>query len=234
METKEELLEAADGRLHPSLTNHSYLVLRRRVEIIRGWLPRIKGDALSVLEVGGRYQPYRPLLQNRASRYLALDIQSSPLVDVVGNGDRLPFPADVFDLVIATAVLEWFPEPQKALAEIYSVLKPGGYVIVSVAAICPRVKAEEHWRFLPAGLRYLFSAFTEVEIVAETSSVGGFFRYLNWSLSIFSRYEPVRQLCHHTLVPCFNLMGRALEKLANSRDENLTGNYSVIARKPLS
>jgi SAM-dependent methyltransferase len=231
METREELLKVANSRLHPSLTHHSYLVLRRRSELIAGWLKTMEGNALRVLEVGGRYQPYRPLVQPRARQYVALDILKSPLVDVVGNGQHLPFQPGIFDLVIATGVLEYFPEPKKPLQEIHSVLKSGGFVIVSVAAICPRAVPEEHWRFLPAGLRYIFSDFTEVEIVPEASSVASFFRFLNWSLSIFCRYEPIQQVFHRTVVPCFNLMGLALERLAKSHNDNITGNYSVIARK---
>jgi SAM-dependent methyltransferase len=233
METKEKLLKVANGRLHPSLTHHSYLVLRRRSELISGWLKRVEGDALRVLEVGGRYQPYRPLVQHRARQYVALDILQSPLVDVVGNGESLPFRSGIFDLVIATGVLEYFPEPKRPLQEIHSVLKPGGFVIASVAAIAPRAVDEEHWRFLPAGLRYVFSDFAEVEIVPEASSVASFFRYLNWSLSIFCRYEPVRRVFHYTAVPCINLLGLGLERLAKSHNDNMTGNYSVIARKAL-
>jgi SAM-dependent methyltransferase len=234
METRAELLKVASGRLHPSLTHHSYLVLRRRTELIRRWLERVEGNSLRVLEVGGRYQPYRPLVEHRARQYVALDILRSPLVDIVGSGDRLPFRSGTFDLAIATGVLEYFPEPRKPLQEIHAALRPGGYVIASVAAIAPRAVDEEHWRFLPAGLRYIFSDFAELEIVPEASSVASFFRYLNWSLSIFCRYEPIRQIFHHTAVPLINLVGLALERLANSHNDNLTGNYSIIARKAVA
>lgn len=231
METREQLLKVANGRLRPSLTHHSYLVLRRRSELIRGWVQRVEGNALRVLEIGGRYQPYRPLIEQRVRQYVAVDIIRSPLVDVVGNGERLPFRPGTFDLVIATQVLEYFAEPKRPAQEILSVLKPGGFVIASVAAVCPRAVDEEHWRFMPAGLRYIFSDFAEVEIVPEASSVGSFFRYLNWSLSIFCRYEPVRKVFHHTAVPCINLLGSALEQTVKSRNDNITGNYSVMARK---
>jgi len=63
--------------------------------------------------------------------------------------------------------------------------------------------------------------------------VASFFRYLNWSLSIFCRSETICQIFHHTAVPCINLVGLALERLVNSDNDNLTGNYSVIARKAL-
>lgn len=230
---KKRLLKVANGRLHPSLIHHSYLVLRRRSHLITAWLEKVEGNALRVLEVGGRYQPYRPLLQNRVRQYVALDILNSPLVDVVGDGQNLPFRAGTFDLVIATQVLEYFPDPKRPLQEIHSVLKPGGFVIASVAAIAPRAASEEYWRFLPAGLRYVFSDFAKVEIVPETSSVASFFRYLNWSLNIFCRYEPVRKVFEHTATPCINLLGLGLERLIHSDNDNLTGNYSVFARKAL-
>ncbi len=234
METREELLKVAHDRLNPSPTHFSYLVLRRRRQLICDWLQRVDGNALRVLEVGGRYQPYRPLLENRTRQYVASDIVRTPLVDVVADGQRLPFRPGTFDLVIATQVLEYLQEPKKAVQEMLAVLKPQGYVIASVAAICPRAVSDECWRFLPSGLHYLFSEFAEVEIIPEASSVGSFFRYLNWSLSIFCRYEPIRQVFRYTLAPCINAIGLALEYLVKSDNDNLTGNYSVLARKAAS
>ena len=76
-----ELLKIANARLYPSITTPSYLVLRRRRLIFSKWLEGIPGDRLAVLDIGGRYQPYRPLIQHRVQRYLALDIQRTPLVE---------------------------------------------------------------------------------------------------------------------------------------------------------
>jgi ubiquinone/menaquinone biosynthesis C-methylase UbiE len=48
---------------------------------------------------------------------------------VVAPAERLPFPDDAFDTVISTLVLCTVPQPDRALAEIRRVLKPGGALL---------------------------------------------------------------------------------------------------------
>jgi ubiquinone/menaquinone biosynthesis C-methylase UbiE len=48
---------------------------------------------------------------------------------VVAPAERLPFPDDAFDTVVSTLVLCTVPEPDRALAEIRRVLKPGGSLL---------------------------------------------------------------------------------------------------------
>ena len=52
-----------------------------------------------------------------------------PLVQALA--ENLPF-TQAFDTVIAAEVLEHVLDPEKVLAEIYRVLKPGGNIIVTV------------------------------------------------------------------------------------------------------
>lgn len=229
--SREELLRIARDRLYPSLTNSSYLVQRRRREILRAWIERIPGNQLTVLDVGGRYQPYRPLLANRIARYVALDVLSTPLVDVLGSGEQLPFKSDSFDLVISTSVFEYIPDPRRAALEIHRVLKPGGALMVSVASIFPRVGDDEHWRFFPAGLRFVLEPFAEVEIVPEVGSVGGFFRVMASSLNIMAKYEFVRQVFRYSMIPALNLAGLLLDRDWISRNDQIAGNYSALAQK---
>ena len=90
METLDTVNREGRARLYPSLTNPSWLVLRRRREIFRKWLARVDGHDLDVLDVGGRIQPYRPLLEGRLRRYVAIDLRQTPLVNVVGRGEQIP------------------------------------------------------------------------------------------------------------------------------------------------
>jgi len=226
-----QLLKIADGRLHPSITNPAYLVLRRRRLILDAWMKSIGGERLTVLDIGGRYQPYRPLIEDRLKRYVALDVLSTALVDVVGKGEQLPFKSETFDLIIATGVFEYFAEPRVAATEMHRVLKPSGHLILSVGAITPRVVDIEHWRYLPAGLKFALGAFSKVTIVPEITSVGGVFRLNASAISNFAKYEFVRQIVHHTVVPVLNLTGLLLEGAHISSNDQIASNYAALAKK---
>jgi len=49
---------------------------------------------------------------------------------VTADAHELPFRSNYFDTVTAIEVLEHLHKPQKALKEIYRVLKPGGYLVI--------------------------------------------------------------------------------------------------------
>src|SRR5205823_2882592 len=132
---------------YPSLRNPNYLVLRSRRSLFTPYMQNLDNN-LVVLDVGGRYQPYRPLLGSKISMYLAVDVEKTQHVTAVANGEYIPFRDAMFDLVIATCVFEYFQNPQKGADEIYRVLKPGGSLLASFGAVVPRFVDQERWRFL--------------------------------------------------------------------------------------
>jgi SAM-dependent methyltransferase len=225
------LLDIAHRRLYPPLTDPSYLVLRSRREIFSKWLDPLPGDSLCVLDIGGRYQPYRPLLGPKVARYVAIDLIRTGLVSVVASGEALPFAEGAFDLVIATQVMEYFHEPPLAARQIHDALKPGGILLASVAACAPRFVDEERWRFTRAGLRSVFAPFAEVEIVPEVYSVGGVVRTVNLAVDIFVRYRLARSIYRHTGCVLLNLLGAGAEKLNLTSNDQFAANYSVMARR---
>jgi SAM-dependent methyltransferase len=231
METLDTVNREGRERLNPSLTNPSWLVLRRRREIFRKWLARVDSHDLDVLDVGGRIQPYRRLLEGRVRRYMAVDLRQSPLVSVVGSGEHVPFKEAQFNLIICTQVLEYIPEPAAVIAEIYRVLKPGGVLLLSVPAVFPRDSDHDRWRFLPESLRYLLRSFCEVEVVAEGSSIAGFFRTVNVCMVMFAQPVFVRTLLQFTLIPLLNITAVSLELLSGSSSDQLAANFSAFARK---
>jgi SAM-dependent methyltransferase len=231
MQTLDSLNRDGRRRLYPSLTNPNWLVLRRRREIFRGWIARIKDRQLDVLDVGGRIQPYRPLLAGRVRRYIAIDLQKTLLVDIAARAEQMPLAADQFDLVICTQMLEYASVPAAVIVEIYRVLKPGGCLFLSVPSISPRDADIDAWRFLPAALRNLLSGFNAYEIVPEGGSVIGFFRSINVCLSIFVRYPMLRSIFQMTLCPLLNLAGEVFNFLSGSDNDQFCPNYSVWARK---
>jgi SAM-dependent methyltransferase len=227
---RDDLLQVAHDRLYPSLTNPNYLVLRSRRLIFTEWL-RNSGKDLSVLDVGGRYQPYRPLLDGKVGRYVSLDLNKTDFVDVVGNGEDVPFKDDIFDLVLATAVFDYFPRPHEAALQIHRVMKPGGMLLMSVASVAPRFGDEECWRYTPRGLRSVLAPFSRVTITPEVFSLGGFCRFVNLSSHEFLRLGPLKYVYDRTVCPALNLFGLCLEAARLTANDNWTGNYSVMAIK---
>ena len=224
------LQRIAHRRLYPSLTDPSYLVLRSRRRIFSRWIGRL-GENLAVLDVGGRYQPYRPLFGERVARYLAVDVMQTELVNVVADGQALPFAPGSFDLVIATQVMEYFSAPATAVKQIHSVLKPGGVFLASAVACAPRFVEDEYWRFTRPGLRALLASFAQVEIVPELYSAGSVVRTLNLAMDAFVHYPSARWLYRRTVCPVMNLFGLSIEKMKLTSNDQFTANYSVLAVK---
>jgi SAM-dependent methyltransferase len=230
-ETLERVTDEGRRRLYPSIRNPNWLVLTKRRELFQRWLSALPRRAATVLDVGGRIQPYRSLIPEKADHYIAVDPVATPLVDIVARGEQLPFLSDRFDLVLCTQVLDYSLDPAQVIAEIYRVLKPGGVLLLSVPSLCMRHADEMRWRFWPAGIRQLLSDFREFEIVPEGGSIAGFFRTVCAGLDLLARYSTVRTVVGFTVVPILNLTGLTLDNLVGSKNDVFTANYSVRAQK---
>jgi SAM-dependent methyltransferase len=84
--------------------------------------------------------------------YTGIDMREGPGVDVVGTADQLPFPADSFDVVVSTEMLEHDPSPWLALAEVGRVLRPGGHLLLTTRGngFGEHNEPSDYWRFMPA------------------------------------------------------------------------------------
>jgi SAM-dependent methyltransferase len=228
--TLEQVSKESRERANPSLRNPNWLILRHRRRIIEEGIERLPAAALMVLDVGGRLQPYRPLLGARVKNYVAIDPQLTPLVSVAAVAEILPFREEQFDFVICTQVLEYFPDPARAVEEIRRVLRKGGVAFISAPSVFVRDHDKEYWRFLPEGLRYLLRKFESVEVIPEGNSLTGLLRTLNVFLVSFFRPRILLPLCHWTLVPLLNIAGLVLEK-AGGKNDDFAVNFSAWARK---
>jgi len=171
------------------------------------------------------------LFGNRVGKYLACDILKTELVDVIGSGEVLPFASNTFDVIIATQVFEYFAQPQRAAEGIYDALKPGGVLLMSVASLAPRFVDEELWRFTSGGVRATLAQFRTVEVMPETSSLGGLLRTANLGLHTFSHFSMLRKLYEITVCPCLNLAGMPLEYARFTQNDQFAPNYCVLAVK---
>jgi SAM-dependent methyltransferase len=214
----------APGREHPD-----YLVLCHRREALRRCLDALPITPIRVLDVGGRIQPYRPLVADRLAMYVALDPQFSALVDVVGVGEFLPFRSASFDVVLSTQVLGYATDPWGFASELHRVLVPGGGLFLSAPSLHP-THHDERWRFLPDGLRILLRAFDCVEIHPEGNSLSGFFRTVATIIDDLARprrpWRPAAQM----VIRVVNTVGAWCDRWSGG-SEAFTTNYSVWARK---
>lgn len=89
--------------------------------------------------------------------------------DYVGDLLSLPFAADAFDGFVLTEVLEHCVDPQRAMREVFRVLKPGGLLLVTSPFFWCTHQTDEYrdyWRFARQGWELLLEPFEEVTITA--------------------------------------------------------------------
>jgi ubiquinone/menaquinone biosynthesis C-methylase UbiE len=68
----------------------------------------------------------------------------------IADAAALPYPSDQFDTAFSTSVFHFIREPQKAIQEMYRVLKPNGQLILTVS--CRRYRSI---RMLDLLLKYI-------------------------------------------------------------------------------
>ena len=226
---KREASELSRELLYPKWRNPNFLVLRERRRLFSEFAQGLPERGLAVLDVGGRLQPFRPLIEDRLGLYIAIDPVLEGLLDVLAVGENLPFRDESFDLVICTQVLTYVAEPRQAISEMQRVLKKVGVLFLSVPAILPRYH-DIRWCFMPDGLLSLLSSFSESKIIPEDGSIAGLIRSNNLFLDTFIRSERLKRLVSYALFPMMNLAGLLLDGFSRGRTEFAT-NYSCIARK---
>jgi SAM-dependent methyltransferase len=121
------------------------------------------------LDIGAQNGPYGAFFPNR----VALDLRPGRGVQILGDAQALGLMDETFDAVLCTEVLEHLPEPQRAIDEIYRVLKPGGTVLLTTRFLFPIHDApHDYFRFTKYGLRHLLRRFEVLELNEEADSVG--------------------------------------------------------------
>nr|WP_290667264.1 class I SAM-dependent methyltransferase [Ardenticatena sp.] len=119
------------------------------------------------LDLGGGkpFQGYiRPEMLGQQTRYFSLDIRESVSPHIVGDVMQLPFRDESVDSILCNAVLEHVPNPQRAVDEMYRVLKPGGRAYVGVPFIYPYHDDVDYFRFSDSALQRMFERFQDVNV----------------------------------------------------------------------
>lgn len=128
-----------------------------------------------VLDIGAGDRHIMETLGN-VEQYVSIDIIPRDRPTIVADAHYLPFTDDIFDVVIARALLEHVEDEQKVVAEASRILKPGGLFLFSAPFLYPIHDAVDHHRFTIYSLRSLAERHG-FEIMRITSS-GGYFGVL--------------------------------------------------------
>ena len=121
------------------------------------------------LDIGAQNGPYAKWFPNR----VAMDIRRGTGVHLLSDAHSLALKDDAFDVVLCTEVLEHLREPQRAIDEMYRVLKPGGTLLLTTRFLFPIHDApDDYYRFTKYGLQYLLRQFEILELNEETTTVG--------------------------------------------------------------
>jgi MPBQ/MSBQ methyltransferase len=92
------------------------------------------GTGFSTIGIVERVQPKYVTMLDQSPHQLAKAEQKSMLREckrVLGDAEKLPFPTDYFDRYISAGSIEYWPEPQVAIAEACRVLKPDGIALIA-------------------------------------------------------------------------------------------------------
>jgi len=121
------------------------------------------------LDIGAQNGPYAAFFPNR----VALDIRRGTGVQIIGDAQALGLADRTFDVVLCTEVLEHLPEPQRAIDEMFRVLRPGGTLLLTTRFLFPIHDApHDYFRFTKYGLRHLLRRYEILELQEETDSIG--------------------------------------------------------------
>jgi len=189
-----------------------------------------------ILDVGCGRQPFRALLESRATALAAVESDparyaAGPRPQAWASGLELPFHSDCFDAVVAFQVLEHVPEPGRMMGEMARVLAPGGRLIVTAPHIWGiHEEPADYYRFTGYGLTHLArSAGLEV---LEVQALAGYWvtagaRFCYY-LQHFDRWG--FGLLVRPLYAAVHLVALALDGL--HRVESDTWNFLLVAAKP--
>lgn len=101
---------------------------------------------------------------------VSVDIDPARGPEIVGDICKMSLPADAFDVVVLSEVLEHLHSPSDGLRNLHCALKHGGKLILTAPFILPmHDRPHDYFRFTKHGLELLLGNFRNVNIAARDS-----------------------------------------------------------------
>ena len=222
---REDKLKRLQSFNNINITNNYYLVYQ---PLIRDLKYAVESYAKGkLLDIGCGNKPYLELFEKKCDEYLGCDIvqSSENKVDIICEATKIPIAANSFDTIFCTQVIEHVENHDKLLSEMYRLLKPNGYVILS-GPMYWHLHEEPHdfFRFTKHGFRFIFER--QKFKMVETLANGG-------------KWATLGQMIIHTFPYRLTKM-KSFRKLNNKLfsyldkkyyDDSNTMNYVIVAKK---
>lgn len=171
-----------------------------------------------LLDIGCGEMPYKSVFEPYIEKYIGLDHENSlhdlSGVEIIADAYNTTFPDQSVDTVLSTAVLEHLEEPNKAIVEMYRILKVNGIAILAAPFFwhlheIPR----DFFRYSPFGLRYLFekNKFHVLDIYALSGFWVTFLQEFVYYIQRFKFGKLSSDL--------INLIGHAIQRIAQFLDK---------------
>ena len=202
----------------------------------------------TVLDVGCGEKPYKKYF-TKVKNYDGIDFKNySRNKDFIAHKPdlffpksylesfELPFQDNYYNAVVTFQVLEHHKKPMKLISEINRIVKPGGYVLLTVPFLGGvHERPHDYQRYTEYGLKELFSTnnLNILEIMTQGSVFSTISLLLNEALNSFASKGKIYYLFSVILyVPLFIFQHICipLDKIVKS--DNVVFNYLILAEKP--
>lgn len=201
---------------------------------VRRFAPACHGD---LLDIGCGSKPYETILGPHVRSYVGLEhpdtVHDRSKVDVWGDASALPFANGSFDTVVLFHVIEHTEAPERVVAEVYRVLRPGGTILLAVPFLWGLHEVPRDFvRFTSFGLEHLLASggFERVHVEPMCATLGTLgLRASYFVLRVGSAF-PGGVRVAAPFVAAIQLVGLVLDALY--RDITDAAGYFSVARKP--
>jgi SAM-dependent methyltransferase len=213
-------------------------------KFVSAWaLPKLR-LGMSVLDAGSgnrSEQMFRQNILDTGAELTTCDAKENDGVDLVVDLHSLPLPDAKFDLLLCIQVLEHVRHPDKACAEFFRVLKPGGIAIITVPQITHTLTdgtPPHFFNFTRHGIEacLVSAGFKIIAIEAQ----GGHFcvlgNLLHYSVKVLGDSPLPKWLKPPLILFCrvsFGLIGKAFFRIIDRLDTNQRSSlgWNVCAEK---
>jgi SAM-dependent methyltransferase len=195
-----------------------------------------------VLDVGCGRKPYQSLFSG-AVEYIGMDIEnpghdhSNESIDVFYDGKTFPFPDNSFHSVLTNQVFEHVFNPVEFVLEIKRVLKPGGYLLLTVPfAWDEHEQPYDFGRYSSFGISHLLqiNGFKVVNFCKSTRGLTAIVQlFIGYVYKIFySKNRYLNLLGTIALLSPLTIFGGLISALAPKSDDFYLDNIVLAVKKP--